>query len=131
MAGAGLAGLFGTDCGIVPLLFHELWANCALLGQLVLLAVFSALLRNLQNAFAAEGVAQVSRAVVFLVLLTVCMYSFSLALIWPAAPSRVCLILCWPGPGDAGPAWPGRLAAAAVFQPVLVTAAGIVGWSAT
>lgn len=119
----------GLIAGLFRFLFHELWANCALLGQLVLLAVFSALLRNLQNAFAAEGVAQVSRAVVFLVLLTVCMYSFSLALdlarrtvqgmsdfVLALVPVMLALL-----------AGLGSLAAAAVFQPVLVTAAGIVG----
>src|SRR5690554_2907378 len=66
--------------GLVRYFFHEVWANAALMGQLLVLAVLGALLNNLQSAFASQGVAQVSRTVVFLVLLAVCMYSFTISL---------------------------------------------------
>ena len=45
-------------------------ANASLLGQLIILAVVSALIGNLQ-AFSSQGVAQVGRAVVFMVLFSV------------------------------------------------------------
>lgn len=118
----GLAG------GLLRFLFHEVWANGALLGQLILLAVFSALLKNLQDSFVGEGVAQVSRTVVFLVLLSVCMYSFSLSMglardtvqsmsdfMLSLVPIMLILL-----------AGMGSVAGAAVFQPVLITATGVV-----
>lgn len=119
----------GLVSGLFRYLFHELWANGALLGQLILLAVLGSLLKNLQNTFASEGVAQVSRTVVLLVLLSVCMYSFSIAsdlarrtiigmtdFILSLVPVMLTLLTGL-----------GSLAAAAVFQPVLLTAAGLVG----
>lgn len=119
----------GIASGLIRYLFHEVWANGALLGQLLLLAVFGALLKNLQNAFSNEGVAKVSRAVVFLVLLSVCVYSFSISLdmarrvvtsmtdfMFSLVPVMLALL-----------SGMGSLAAAAVFQPVLITAAGMVG----
>jgi stage III sporulation protein AE len=115
--------------GLLLYLFHEVWANAALLGQLLLLAVFGSLLKNLQNAFSNDGVAQVSRAVLFLVLLSVCMYSFTISMdlarrtvmgmtdfMLSLVPVMLALL-----------AGMGSLAAAAVFQPVMITAAGIVG----
>lgn len=120
---------WGLITGLLRYLFHEVWANAALLGQLILLAVFSALLHNLQSSFSGEGVAKVCRAVVFLVLLTLCMYGFSISMDLTRATVRnmsdfmlslvpVMLALL---------AGLGSLAAAAVFQPVLLTAAGLVG----
>ena len=119
----------GLLSGLLRYLFHEVWANAALLGQLLLLAVLGALLKNLQNAFSSDGVAQVSRAVLFLVLLSVCMYSFTISMdlarrvvlnmtdfMMSLVPVMLALL-----------AGMGSLAAAAVFQPVMITAAGIVG----
>lgn len=119
----------GLVSGLLRYLFHEVWANAALLGQLILLAVFSALLKNLQSSFASEGVAQVSRAVVFLVLLAVCMYGFSISIslarqtvsgmtdfMLSLVPVMLALL-----------AGLGSLAAASVFQPIMLTAAGLVG----
>lgn len=118
----------GLAAGMLRFLLHEVWANGALLGQLILLAVFSALLKNLQNSFSGDGVAQVSRVVVFLVLLSVCMYTFSISMnlarqtvqsmtefMLSLVPVMLTLL-----------AGMGSLAAASVFQPVLLTAAGVV-----
>lgn len=119
----------GLISGLLRYLFHEVWANAALLGQLVLLAVFSALLKNLQNSFSSEGVAQVSRAVVFLILFSICIYGFSISLslarqtvtgmtdfMLSLVPVLLALL-----------AGLGSLAAASVFQPIMLTAAGLVG----
>lgn len=119
----------GLATGLLKFLFHEVWANGALLGQLVLLAVFSALFNNLQTSFTGEGVAQVSRSVVFLVLLSVCMYSFSISMelarktvqnmsdfMLSLVPIMLTLL-----------AGMGSIVGATVFQPVLVTATGLVG----
>lgn len=119
----------GLTVGLARYLFHQVWANAALLGQLILLAVLSALIGNLQASFAGAGVAQCSRAVIFLVLLSVCMYSFSLGLglarstvqgmtglVTALVPVMLSLLAAL-----------GSLAAASVFQPVLLTAATLVG----
>jgi stage III sporulation protein AE len=118
----------GLAAGLLRYLLHEIWANGSLLGQLLLLAVFSALLSNLQASFMGEGVAQVSRTAVFLVLLSVCMYSFSLSMgmaretvqamadfMLSLVPIMLTLL-----------AGLGSITGAAVFQPVLVSATGVV-----
>lgn len=119
----------GLAAGLARYFFHEIWANASLLGQLVILAVASALLKNLQSSFSSQGVAQVSRGVVFLVLLALSMFTFSIAvglarqtvqsmtdLVTSLVPVLLSLLAAL-----------GSLAAAAVFQPVLLTAAAIVG----
>lgn len=124
----GSLDFVGLGTGLLRYLFHEVWANGALLGQLLLLAVFSALFKNLQDSFAGEGVAQVSKTVVFLVLLSVCMYSFSLSMglarntvqtmsdfMLSLVPIMLTLL-----------AGMGSIAGAAVFQPVLITSTGVV-----
>lgn len=119
----------GLAAGFFRYLLREVLANGALLGQLILLAVFGALLKNLQNAFSNDGVARVSRAVVFLVLLSICVYSFSISmnLARQVVNSMTDFILSLVPVMLALLAGMGSLAAASVFQPVLMTAAGIVG----
>lgn len=119
----------GLISGLGRYLFHEVVSNAGLLGQLVVLAVLSALLKNLQTSFSSQGVAQICRTVVMMVLLVVGMYSFSLALnlarrtvqtmgqiIASLAPVMLSLMTAL-----------GSLAAAGVFQPVVLTAAALVG----
>lgn len=115
--------------GLVRFFFHEVWANAALMGQLLVLAVLGALINNLQSAFASQGVAQVSRTVVFLVLLAICMYSFtiSLDLARRVVNNMTDIVLALVPVMLALLAGMGSLAAAAIFQPVLLTAASLVG----
>lgn len=119
----------GLAAGILRFFFHQVWANAGLLGQLIILAVLGALMKNLQSAFASEGVAQVGRGAVLLALLTVSMYSYGLAislaretietmtdLVASLVPVMLSLLAAL-----------GSLAAAAVFKPILLTTAAIVG----
>ncbi|PSL43190.1 stage III sporulation protein AE [Salsuginibacillus halophilus] len=64
----------------VQFFFHELSANIQLLGTLILLAVFSTLLRALQNAFEQETVSRVAYSVVFIVLFILVANSFYVAM---------------------------------------------------
>ena len=71
-----LQELFGA---LVRYFMNEIILNLRLLGQLILLAVMSALLKNIQSAFRNEEVSRLTEAVVFLVLLGLALSSFSLA----------------------------------------------------
>ena len=119
----------GLVAGLARFFFHQVWANASLLGQLIVLAVLSALVKNLQASFSSQGVAQVCRVVVFMVLLTISMYTFGLAvslarqtvqamsdLITSLVPVLLSLLAAL-----------GSLAAASVFQPVLLTVSALVG----
>ncbi|SET61299.1 stage III sporulation protein AE [Salinibacillus kushneri] len=65
--------------GLLKYLFHELLANGKLLGSLILLTLFSVILQTLQNAFESQTVNKVAYAVVYLVLITLALSSFQLA----------------------------------------------------
>ncbi|MFZ4452134.1 stage III sporulation protein AE [Salibacterium aidingense] len=61
-------------------LFHEVTANGKLMGTLLVLAVFSAILKALQNAFETEVVNKAAYAVVFLVFTVIALNSFYIAM---------------------------------------------------
>ncbi|WP_238389645.1 stage III sporulation protein AE [Virgibacillus sp. MSP4-1] len=65
--------------GLLKYLFHELLANGKLLGSLILLTLFSVILQTLQNAFESKTVNKVAYAIVYLVLITLALSSFQLA----------------------------------------------------
>ncbi len=65
--------------GIVKLLFQEVVANSSLLGKILILSVISALLINLQTAFASD-VARISYLACFLALCAIAITSFKLVL---------------------------------------------------
>lgn len=65
---------------VTSFLFREVVANFRLMGQLIILAVLAALLENLKSAFAQDTVAKLAQGVVFLVLFTIAINSFRLAL---------------------------------------------------
>ncbi|MTI94896.1 MAG: stage III sporulation protein AE [Firmicutes bacterium] len=122
--------ILGLISGLLTFLFHEIWVNGVLLGQLLLLAVLAAVLNRLQAAFGNDGVARVGRAVVFLVLFSVSVHSFTVAsgmvrevvgamsdFTMALVPVLLALL-----------AGMGSLAAAAVFQPLLFTAAAVIGF---
>lgn len=62
--------------GFVKYLFHELIANGKLLGTLIMLTVFSALLQSLQSAFDKSNVGKIADAVVYMVLMIFALNSF-------------------------------------------------------
>ncbi|SFP23192.1 stage III sporulation protein AE [Salibacterium halotolerans] len=61
-------------------IFHEVTANGKLMGTLLILAVFSAVLKAVQNAFETEVVNKAAYAVVFLVFIVIALNSFYLAM---------------------------------------------------
>lgn len=61
-------------------LLWEIILNIKLFGQLLLLSVAAAFLKNLETAFNREQVAALTRAIVFVVLIGVTMHSFGAAL---------------------------------------------------
>lgn len=66
--------------GFGRLLLGEVLLNIKLTGQLLLLAVAAAFLKNLESAFEREQVAILTRGIVFIVLVGICLHSFSAAM---------------------------------------------------
>ncbi|MEI4829215.1 stage III sporulation protein AE [Bacillus sp. FJAT-53711] len=62
--------------GLLKYLFHELVANGKLLGTLIMLTIFSALLQSLQSAFEKSSVGKIADAVVYMVLIVFALNSF-------------------------------------------------------
>lgn len=60
--------------------FHEVTANGKLMGTLLVLAVFSAILKALQNAFETKMISKAAYAVVFIVLMVIALNSFYIAM---------------------------------------------------
>ena len=66
--------------GLLKYLFREMVANSRLLGQLLILSVLCAILQNVQAAFEQSTVGKVAWSVCFLVLLTLALGSFTMAI---------------------------------------------------
>lgn len=62
--------------GLLKYLFHELVANGKLLGTLIMLTIFSALLQSLQSSFSKSSVSKIADAVVYMVLIIFALNSF-------------------------------------------------------
>ncbi|PEC23449.1 stage III sporulation protein AE [Bacillus cereus] len=62
--------------GLLKYLFHELVANGKLLGTLIMLTIFSALLQSLQSSFSKSSVSKIADAVVYMVLIILALNSF-------------------------------------------------------
>ena len=62
--------------GLLKYLFHELAANGKLLGTLIMLTIFSALLQSLQSSFSKSSVSKIADAVVYMVLIIFALNSF-------------------------------------------------------
>lgn len=76
------SGEFSWDLGeflysLSGMLFKEVFASGALLGQLLVLAVICLILTNLKDAFGKGEISILSRAVVYLLLITIAIGSFS------------------------------------------------------
>lgn len=68
--------LKGVLSGLFKYLFFEVTANSKLLGSLLILAVLSALLENLQNAFERNTVSQIAFTVIYMALILLAVNSF-------------------------------------------------------
>lgn len=60
-------------------LFHEVWVNVRLLGTIIVLTVFSMILRTLQTAFESNQVSKIAYAIAFMVIIILAVDSFSIA----------------------------------------------------
>jgi len=110
-------------------LFKEVVANLDLLGKLVMLAVICAVLQNLMSSFEKNSAAQLANSVSYLVLITIAIGSFSLAVnagrevvntmvIFMQALTPVLLTLL---------VAVGGIASAAIFSPVILVTLDIFG----
>ncbi|KFN04390.1 stage III sporulation protein AE [Bacillus clarus] len=68
--------------GLLKYLFHELVANGKLLGTLIMLTIFSALLQSLQSAFSKSSVSKIADAVVYMVLIIFALNSFYVVMMY-------------------------------------------------
>ncbi|MDD4169041.1 MAG: stage III sporulation protein AE [Desulfotomaculaceae bacterium] len=114
---------------ILSQLFKEVVANFDLLGKLVILAVICAVLQNLMAAFEKSTTGQLTYSITYLVLITIAIGSFSLAVnagrevvenmvtfMQALLPVLLTLLVAI-----------GGFASAAVFSPVLLTTIGVFG----
>jgi stage III sporulation protein AE len=110
-------------------LFKEVVANLDLLGKLVMLAVICAVLQNLMSSFEKSSAAQLANSVTYLVLITIAIGSFSLAInagrevvnsmvVFMQALTPVLLTLL---------VAVGGVASAAIFSPVILATVDIFG----
>lgn len=115
--------------GITRYFFHETQANTKLLGALVVLTVISALLQNLQVNFGSEAVARLAYSACHLVLITLAIGSFNVAMrvaqqsVWSLIslmrallPTLIMLIASSGAPVTAG-----------LLSPLMVTTLQVVG----
>ncbi|WP_343327820.1 stage III sporulation protein AE [Lentibacillus saliphilus] len=65
--------------GLLDYLFHELILNGKLMGTLLMLTIFSALLQTMHNAFEGRAVSKIAYFVVYLVLIYLALNSFYLS----------------------------------------------------
>ncbi len=114
---------------ILSRLFKEVVANFDLLGKLVILAVLCAVLQNLVSSFEKGAAAQLTYSITYLVLITIAIGSFSLAVnagrevvdtmvtfMQALLPVLLTLLVAV-----------GGVASAAIFSPVLLTTLGLFG----
>lgn len=66
--------------GIIEYFFREISINLHLLGELIILSMICAILKNIQSAFENDNIEKVTYGFVFLVLSTIAIQSFNLAL---------------------------------------------------
>lgn len=66
--------------GIIKYVFREVLENYHLIGVLISIAILCAILKNIQTAFENTNIAKVTYSVVYLVLISIAIRSFSLAL---------------------------------------------------
>lgn len=72
--------LKGLINGIAGYFFHELSANMRLLGELIIISIICAVLKNVQSAFENDNIGKVTYAFTFLVLIAIAIQSFDIAL---------------------------------------------------
>ncbi len=120
--------LMGIFKGLCSYLFKEVTANLYLMGRLVILAVIAAVLKNLQQAFSSSKLSSLAQGIIFMLLMSIALQSFSLAigigqsviermsdLIMALIPLLLTLLASL-----------GSLGSAAIFQPVIIFSASFM-----
>jgi stage III sporulation protein AE len=116
--------------GLLRYLVREVVANTGLLAMIIVLAVISALLQNMQTAFASDGTGKLAETVIYLLLVGLALTGFGIAVttakqvmdtlsgfMLAMLPTLLTLL-----------AGMGGITSAAIFQPVMVTfISGAVG----
>lgn len=128
IATSGGVNLHGIVHGLLKYFFETLLDNAQLLGGILILAVFAAVLESMQNAFERQTVSQAAYAMIFLVLLVLAIGSFTEALGYAkhAIQSMNDFMLA-SVPLMAGLlAASGAIASAAFFHPLVVVAVEVV-----
>lgn len=111
-------------------LFKEIIANIKLLGELLVLAVITSLLKTFQDVFDNQGLAQVANGVVYLALIGIALNSFGFAseiggkaitgmvdFINAVLPALFTLLI-----------GTGALGTATIFQPVIFFLVSVIAW---
>lgn len=70
----------GLIKGTAGYFFHEISINMSLLGELIILSIICAVLKNVQSAFENDNIGKVTYAFIFLVLIIIAIQSFDMAL---------------------------------------------------
>ena len=115
-------GITGIINGLWKYLWKELLINLNLLGKLLILAVVAALLKNLQRAFNSENLVTLSQSIIFLVLISIAIHSFNVAIGIgrDAIEQMVDVVLAFLPLLMVLLASLGSLASAAIFHPLVV-----------
>ncbi|AXF54786.1 stage III sporulation protein AE [Salicibibacter kimchii] len=103
-------------------IFHEITSNLALLGTLLLLTVFTMVLRALQNAFEHAAVSKIAYSVTFTVLIIIAMNSFYVAMSYAqeAVQSMVTFLMALLPMLLSLLAITGAASSAALFHPLII-----------
>jgi stage III sporulation protein AE len=78
--GSNSYDLIGLLRGIIKYVFREISANYYILAKLVAICIISAILKNFQNAFEESTISKITSSVVYLVIISIAIQSFSVAL---------------------------------------------------
>ncbi|TCP52840.1 stage III sporulation protein AE [Tumebacillus sp. BK434] len=119
----------GVLMGLLKFLFHELFLNSRLLGTILVLAVFAALLESMQSAFEANNVSKIAHAICFLVLMILAVQSFAAATTYAkeAIQTMVDFMIASIPMYLALLAATGGLASAAMIHPLIVFLINVIG----
>lgn len=119
----------GVLTGLLKFLFHEMFLSSRLLGTIIILAIFAALLESMQNAFEANNVSKIAHTICFLVLMILAVQSFVAATTFAkmAIQTMVDFMIATIPLYLALLAATGGLASAAMIHPLIVFLINIIG----
>lgn len=119
----------GVLSGMLKFLFHELFLSSRLLGTIIVLAIFAALLESMQSAFEANNVSKIAHTICFLVLMILAVQSFVAATTYAkmAIQTMVDFMIATIPMYLALLAATGGMASAAMIHPLIVFLINVIG----